>query len=238
MNFTNLINFITSLLFPIKCLWCGFEGEWICKKCEKNITLNEFQSCPICKHEKTDGSVCSTCKNKKSEPIYFNRLIIAAKYEKEHLIQKLIKTFKYRFIKDLNIFLGDFLIKIIKKDISNFQNYILIPVPLHNKKLRWRGFNQSELLAKHIADDLKINIDKNTLKRIKHTKPQAELERNERLNNLKNAFAITDQSKIYDKKIILIDDIATTLTTLNECAKTLKNAHAKEIICVVIGRGK
>jgi len=231
----NLKSIFLNLLFPIQCLGCNQESVWICKNCQNKIHLQKYQICPNCKKTKTEGNLCGNCQNTK---IYFDKLLVAAKYEKEHLIQKVIKTFKYRFIKDLNKFLGDFLSDTIRKYIKNYKNYILIPIPLHLKKEKWRGFNQAELLTDTISENLQIFIDKNLIKRIKYQKSQAELDRDLRLKNLHNAFQIEDKIKALNKKFILIDDIATTGTTLNECAKMLKTAGAIEVVAVVIGRGE
>lgn len=231
----NLKYFLLDILFPIQCLGCKSEGEWVCCACKKTIPISDFQVCPICKSSKTNGSICETCKN--HENIYFDKIIIATKYEKNHLIQKTIKTFKYRFIKDLNIFLSDLISQTLQQNIDNLKDFILIPVPLHKKRQKWRGFNQSELLAEQISQTFQIQLRKNLLTRIKNTKSQAELHKKEREENLCNAFIIENKNQILNKNFILIDDICSTSTTLNECAKVLKESGAKEVICAVVGRG-
>ncbi len=234
-----IINPLLNLLFPIRCLGCESEGLWICTICTKKIVPKEFQLCPICKNKKNNGTICNPCANSKdSENIYFDRLIIAANYDKGQLIQKIVKTFKYRLISDLNAYLGEMIYEAIIKNLSEFKEYILIAVPLHPKRQKWRGFNQSELLAEYMSSKLKIPLLNKIIKRTKSTKSQANLNREERLVNLTNAFTVKDKSQMLNKKIILIDDITTTLSTLNQCAKVIKEAGAKEIICVVIGRGK
>lgn len=237
--FLYIISPLLNLLFPIRCLGCEDEGLWICTNCTKKIVPKEFQLCPICKDKKNNGTICDLCANSKdSENIYFDRLIIAANYDKGQLIQKIVKTFKYRLISDLNAYLGEMIYQAIVKNLSEFKEYILIPVPLHPKRQKWRGFNQSELLANYVSSKLQITLLNRTIKRIKSTKSQANLNREERLVNLTNAFIVNNKEEILNKKIILIDDITTTLSTLNQCAKVIREAGAKEIICAVIGRGK
>ncbi len=232
----NFTSFILDLVFPIECLNCNKEGQWLCDKCKKEIKLNEEQNCPICKNTLSHGYICNNCESEKNK-FYFERLLIATKYEKQHLIQKLIKTFKYRCIKDLDKYLSSLLSSTIKKEIKDFQQYTLLAIPLHPKKEKKRGFNQSELLTISIARSLNMRNEMKAIKRIKNTKAQAQLHREERLINLKNAFIVNGHEQILNKKIILIDDISSTLTTLNECAKVLKENDAKEIICCTIARG-
>lgn len=120
---------------------------------------------------------------------------------------------------------------------------MLIPVPLHQKRLRFRGFNQSELLAKELSEiltpGLELPLSCNILLRIRYTKPQIKTDsREERLANLKNAFAVAagQEDEIRDKYIWLIDDVATTGTTLEECAGLLKQHGAKTVFGIVLAR--
>lgn len=116
-------------------------------------------------------------------------------------------------------------------------DYIL-PVPLHPKRLRQRGFNQSALIGKLLAKSTGTKLLLDALLRVRDIPPQVGLERDERLNNVKDAFAIAPKkvSKIKDAKIILLDDIVTTGATINECAKTLITAGAKSVDVVAIAR--
>jgi ComF family protein len=117
-------------------------------------------------------------------------------------------------------------------------NKIIIPVPLHVKRFRWRGFNQSELLADSIALHFKLPVEKTVLVRQKNNIPQVEVkDRKDRIENIKDAFICSSNEKVKDKTVILIDDVATTSATLGECAKALKSAGAKEVWGVVVARG-
>jgi len=118
---------------------------------------------------------------------------------------------------------------------GNKKDYILVPVPLSARKLRAREFNQSLILARHVAKAIKLPVDYMSLRRIKDTPPQSLLKRDERKKNVRNAFKVSGNA-LKGKKVILVDDIATTGTTLNECAKALKRCGAKEVICLVLAR--
>jgi len=111
-----------------------------------------------------------------------------------------------------------------------------MPVPLSKKRLKWRGFNQAEIIANILADNFKLEIDAKNLKRIKNTKPQAKLNERERRNNLADCFSWLGD-KLNGRNIILVDDVATTGSTLNECAKVLKQAGASEVWGLVVANG-
>jgi len=122
----------------------------------------------------------------------------------------------------------------IKEDLNmNLTNAVLIPVPMHPKKKSERGFNQAEVMAKSLAKKLDAAVE-NILRRIHDTPPLAGLPPKERAENLKDVFVVNKKFDVKDKICVLIDDIYTTGTSLNECAKTLKNAGAKKIICLTL----
>lgn len=141
------------------------------------------------------------------------------------LLKKAIHAFKYKFVKDLAKPLSKLLLKKI-----NFDYDFIIPVPLHQKRLRWRGFNQSELLAKEINQNKVLNA----LVKIKNTKPQMQLSEKQRKQNIKNTFKCVFDLK--NTKILLIDDIETTGSTLTECKKVLLKAGAKEVYCLTLAK--
>lgn len=121
------------------------------------------------------------------------------------------------------------------------ERIILAPVPLHKKRLVWRGFNQAELLAEQISKKLKIRIYKDILIRQKNTAPQMEIkDKDERVKNVKDAFEAKksfSQDEFKNRIFILIDDVSTTGSTLQECAKALKTLKPKEIWAFVIAKG-
>jgi ComF family protein len=157
-------------------------------------------------------------------------------------VAKAIHTYKYRFIATLAQPLGTWLANRVS-EIDLPLPDLYIPVPLHPRRLRFRGFNQSALLAQALADTLTpgsvLPVLQDHLIRTRFTKPQMKTSsREERLGNLKNAFAISETStaSIHGKAVWLIDDIATTGTTLEECARALKAAGAKSVFGIVLAR--
>lgn len=240
-------NFILDTLFPIHCLHCKKYSQWVCQECVQKIPLLLDQVCPYC--EKTispNGQICPQCKDKflaKNETWPIDALLVSTRYEN---VSRLVHFFKYNFIPDL----GEILAKIICQTLIS-HNLILpdyiIPIPLHPRRLRWRGFNQSEVLAQYIAQNLtpgfSISILPNLLIRKKYTSPQMKIKNyNDRQKNVRDIFGLNcnvetrHASSLYNKTILLVDDIATTGATLFECAKILKSAGAKKVFAVVIAR--
>lgn len=154
-------------------------------------------------------------------------------------IQKAIKAFKYYFIKGLEAPLGllmaGYLNKI--KGRVDLNDLIVVPVPLHKRKFNQRGYNQSELITGQISKSLNLEVAGGCLQKTKSTEDQARLKESKRKGNLKGAFVCLKPELISGKRILLVDDVYTTGTTMAECAKVLKEAGAKEVIGLVIARG-
>jgi len=111
-----------------------------------------------------------------------------------------------------------------------------MPIPLHKRRLRWRGFNQAEKIAKILSDKLNIPLVNNKLIRIKYNQPQAKINSQKRKNNIIGCFQYNGES-LEEKNIILVDDVVTSGSTLNECAKVLKEKGAQEVWGICVARG-
>jgi len=247
--FSKIIKFILDILFPISCLSCGQGEDWLCNSCYKKIQLVSFQVCPYCESESADsGRICQRCKQKflsKNNAWPIDSLLVSARY-KENQLSKLIHTFKYNFVEDLRVPLGKLATEAILKNNFSLPD-LIIPVPLHSRRLRWRGFNQSELLAKYIGENLtpgfNIPVASNLLVRQKYTPPQMKVENyQERMENMSDAFIwashvpTSGPANLSGKSVLLIDDICTTGATLFECGKVLKQNGAKKVFAAVIAR--
>lgn len=236
-------DFILDTLFPIDCFFCRKRNAWLCNECLNKIIPLPFQFCPHCEKETTqNGSACEKCKNarlKKNTPPSIDALICAAKYKD---VSRFVHLFKYNFVSDLGTPLGKIIIKIFLTNNFPLPD-LIIPVPIHRRKLKWRGFNQAEILAQTISQNLTpgfiLPVRPDILIRRKNTRAQMKIKNySERLANVHNIFAIAPkkENEIRNKKILLIDDVATTGATILECAKILKSAGAKEVYGAVIAR--
>ncbi|MDD5397329.1 MAG: ComF family protein [Candidatus Moranbacteria bacterium] len=228
--------FVLDTFFPIRCLSCQKEGMWLCEICQTKILLQVEHVCPICEKMITpDGRTCLGCKNKKS----LNGMIVTCSYKQSQVAQ-LIHFFKYRFIHDLHVPLGKLLVAKLQKTDIPLPNMV-VPVPLHPRRLRWRGFNQSALLAEHLAKNLllgsELELRQDVLIRHRHTSPQMHIKDYwARQSNIAGAFSVLPDADVKNKTILLVDDVATTGSTIFECAKILKIAGAKEVFAIVIAR--
>jgi len=231
--------FVLDTLFPINCLGCGYDDTWLCDECLSKINFISFQVCSHCEKVITDyGQLCKICKITAHG---LDGLLVASNY-KENNIAKLVHLFKYNFIPDLHIPLGKILAKTILTANLPLPD-IIIPIPLHARRLRFRGFNQAQLLAEYLSNQLTpgfmIPVFSNILLRKIPTPPQMKIKKYaERQANIRNAFGLDPKiiNLIKGKNILLIDDIATTGATLNECARMLKQNGAKKIFGTVIAR--
>ncbi len=237
---------ILDLLFPKECLNCRRAGIYLCADCQRQIKINQQDVCPVCKNKSAYGRTHAWCR----QATNLDGVIVAVE-QTNNIVKKAIHYFKYAFVQELKADLARLLInKIIQLDRQKTQpnwlrlllgndNLIIVPVPLHKRRLRWRGFNQSELLAKEVCQKLNLPWQTNLLQRIKYTTPQVKLKRRKRLKNIRRAFRVSRewQDKLAESKIILIDDVATTTGTLNECARVLKKHGALEVWGIVLERG-
>ena len=227
---SKIFNFVLDATVPKRCIGCNVFDTWLCDSCHTTLPLLTEQKCGICKKVITPlGETCPNCQKN----AYIDSIVIVSSYDND-LLKRLIHNFKYKFIAELSEPLG----LLVAQGLLNshlLSPDLIIPIPLHKRRLRWRGFNQSELLANSIG--LTIPIDSTSLLRQRYTTSQVKVKsRKKRLNNLKGAFAISNPEKIKGKYILLVDDIITTGSTINECAKTLKNAGAKKVSAIVLAR--
>lgn len=231
--FTQLKTAILDGLFPIHCLGCNTFDNWICDRCHTTLPLLTQQHCPICKKNMTNnGEVCPACITSTSHDT-FDGIFIASHYN-DALLKKAIHFYKYRFVSDLSESLALLLAQALQNSTLPSPD-IIIPVPLHKRRQRWRGFNQAELLAHTL--DLQIPLLTDILLRVRYTVPQVKMKNKiKRQENLTNAFIVQNTMHIHGKNILLIDDVITTGATLDECARTLKAGGAKNVFCLVLAR--
>jgi ComF family protein len=229
---------ILNAIFPQFCVGCSQEGALICEDCLSTIAIAEYQFCPFCsKPRRVFGNgKCPVHRNH-----FLDKLFSATSYE-DNLVKKMLISFKYEpFLKTLAKPLSDLIIAHIllsesKNLFQNAQNSIFIAMPLFSRRERWRGYNQSELLAKKLSVYFKIPLLSNNLIKIKKTCSQTELSREQRRKNIKNVFRLKNPEQVRDKTVFLIDDIFTTGATMEETSRVLKLARASSVYGITIAR--
>ena len=194
------------------CGICGkVEQKSLCNKCKIKLQKNA-----ICKIE-----------DYKNTSSYFDEHIYIFQYTGE--IRDII--LKYKFNEKAYIY-RTFLefIKINKKICAQIKKYdIIIPVPISKKRLNIRGYNQSDLVAKNLAKIVNIDYSQKVLIKTKDNKPQSEMKQDSRKSNVSGVYKVINKEKINNKKVLIVDDIFTTGSTVDECAKVLKENNAESI---------
>jgi competence protein ComFC len=233
-----LWHLMLDMLFPISCIRCGTDGDFLCDKCFRDIPLQKKQVCPLCYKDgdsgpNPPGTVCPDCR-KTHEDFALDGLIATCEYKKSSPINNAIHVFKYEFVKDLAAPLSRLMIDFFDSKISEqMEDCVLCAVPLHKKRYNWRGFNQSEILTRNLAAARNFPA-KNLLTRISYHIPQMELTKEKRMENVTGAFVCNTGNP--PKKVLLVDDVATTLSTLNSCAASLKDAGTESVFGLVLAR--
>ncbi len=229
---------IRDIFFPLVCAGCGKQintNSLFCAECQESIQVITLPFCQICGRpfplKYTSTHVCGGClKN----PPFFKAARSVFIYTEP--IKRSIIQFKFKG----NTALANDLAKMLLFHLQDFLGQIkpetVIPVPLHLKRLRERGYNQCVLLAQIIAKYLKIPCEKMVLKKVKPTLPQVGLSQAQRHKNVKGSFAVIHPQLVKGKRILLIDDVFTTGSTVNECAKVLHKAGASGVWVATLSR--
>ncbi len=233
--------FLLELFFPSFCLGCQKEGTYLCDDCKATLDISEHNYClcnknPLRLPPNNASGKCQRCQDKKLSGLYS-----ALPYKEKFLTKKLIYQFKYEpYIKNLAKPLASIMVEHLivtgHNKESIWENAILLPIPMQLKKLKNRGYNQAEELAKELAKVLQIPVIANNLVKIRATLPQMKLSAKDRQENLKGAFFIKNTSEIKNKKIFLVDDVYTTGSTMEECANVLRTSGAKQVWGIAIAR--
>lgn len=261
----SVAEYLLDLLFPIHCLGCGKNREdllakerWICPDCLAKIVPREEQICPHCKEGSEGGNTHGACR----KGCFLDGLWAGAYYDE--LLEKAIHDFKFRFIRDLAYPLSEIMIRSIRETAEYgafqdmmFANFakeeeegiyteekrnakpetLIVPVPLHRRRSRERGFNQSALLAQAVGARFSLSVRENLLLRVRNTKSQSKTaDKVERWRNLENAFLCASPAEAAGKNIVVVDDICTTSATLEQCAGELKRCGARSVWGLVAAR--
>jgi len=206
----------------------------ICPACRDSLPLVAAPLCPVCGIPFAgtgDNHRCGACL---THPPHFD--LARAPFLYEGAIRELIHTFKYNRQTHLRAPLARLTLERLGGFLAEQQPHLIVPVPLHRSRLRQRGFNQAVLLGQVLSRQLALPIRPDVLIRNRRTEPQIELASAERRQNVKGAFSVSRPDSVTGKRILLLDDVMTTGSTMGECAKELKKAGAELVIAATIAR--
>ncbi len=230
----HLLDSIADILFPPLCPVCRFDVEkrGICEDCLSRFRKIEGPSCTRCgkpfAEPDGDDHPCGSCIIK--EPPFHRAESL---YHYEGVLAEAVRRMKYSKKSHIAIFLGDLM---ASHPMVSSGYDIVVPVPLHIRRLRERGFNQSQLLAERIGKKHLIDVDPLIMKRSRPTAPQAGMNSKERMLNVKGAFTLRDGAEVRGGRILLVDDVYTTGATVCECCRVLKKGGAERVDVLTLAR--
>ena len=228
-----------DFLFPPLCHVCrtfipDATHVHICSACRERLLPIDSPLCVVCGIPYVGAGEDHICGGCATSRCHYDAARAALVYE--GISHDLIHAFKYRNKTHLCRPLALLTIERLAGFVSARSPDLIIPVPLHRKRLRSRGFNQAVLLGNIFSDFWKIPLDRHNLRRIRWTEPQVNLSAHERRSNVKGAFYVQHPSQVSGRRVLLVDDVLTTGSTVEECAAVLKKAGAVEVIVVTVVR--
>lgn len=218
-----------DVLFPAKCLSCRRAGNYLCEACQSLIPWHAEAKCLACGKRAIGGYTHPACLGKWG----LDRALLLAHHRGP--IRKLIQGLKYKRLTRESDFLTDLIMSRLNK--RDFKGFMVTPVPLHFTRHLGRGFNQSDLLGRGLSARLNILYKDGLLYRPSKTISQVDLDKSERASNVRGAFKVADKTAVLGTRILLVDDVITTGSTVKECAKVLKRAGAKEVWALALAHG-
>lgn len=242
----NIFKSFIGIIYPPRCHICqrffgdnrlknAQEGLPICQDCFNGFSPIIPPLCPVCRRPfeslVDENHLCEDCLRRRP---YYDA--IGAPYIYEGSLLSAIHQLKYDGKTQIADSLGDILASFAKEWLGTAEGCLMMPVPLHPRRLRARGFNQSLLLARVMIPFLGADLDYLSLRRIRDTQPQTGLNSKERRKNVQRAFRLTGNMDMKGRTVILVDDVATTGNTLNECARVLKRSGCDKVLCLVLAR--
>ena len=233
----NYLQKIIDLILPPRCLLCGkiLSGEnGLCEECFAKINFISEPICKKCGRPLSAGvsvPTCPLCVNDENTPFRMQRSRVAY----DEASRPLLVNLKFHDKTENAPFLAKWLLT-AGRDIWKEGADILMPVPMHKARLRRRKFNQSALLCRELSLLTGIPVDYTSLIRCRNTKPQVECNGSARKQNVKNAFKVLSAEKLKDKRIVLVDDVMTTGSTLRECSLELLKIGVKSVDALTVAR--
>ncbi len=231
---------LVDVLFPPACLSCGgipeiAPDDVFCSRCRDELVFLDGSLCTVCGLPFPDSPapdhLCANC-IEKAPPYSIARSV----FSYEGKILEAIHQFKYALNLAVGQALAGWMAKYPFRGLHPETFDLLIPVPLHIKRLRQRGFNQALILAKGLSGAYDVDINFRCLSRRRETLTQTGLTRNQRQENVRGAFALKSEKDVAGKRILLIDDVLTTGATIGECARLLLKAGAADVGAVTLAR--
>jgi ComF family protein len=240
-----MLRYLINFVYPPRCAACGRRqplesSRRVCAECIGRIERLPEPVCAVCgiplKSTAHEGDWCVTCA---ASPPHFSKARAVARYsprgdDDDQVVPSIIRRHKYGLDQSLAHALAECLANPLPLAGGDYD--IVVPVPLHHARLRWRGFNQAAMLGAAVAERLALPLDVATLVRTRATTPQTAQDHRERGLNVHGAFAVRRAPRVAGRRILLVDDVMTTGATADECARTLLEAGARRVDVLTLAR--
>lgn len=233
--FEKSTQFLSDLFYPPRCVNCDAADSWLCDHCCRQIPLISSPVCERCGTPFSKNLSLTVCKQCNHNPLTYIDGLRAAAYFENNPLRPAIHCLKYRNNKAIASVLGQILVDAYQR--FNMVAEMIVPVPLHSSRLRGRGYNQSELVAKQMGKLLHLPVNMVTLQRIRKTESQMELGAEKRHQNVANAFACQQRGYL-SQHILLVDDVCTTGATLDACAQALKESGVASVWGITLAKAR
>ena len=233
-----LFSAAASLFYPPLCEACSRSiepGEYLCAACAEKATRIRPPFCAKCS-EPFSGAITGSfaCANCAQRSLHFDAAVSV--YRSRGIVRKLVHEFKYNRQRHLRYPLGGWLCETMNDPRLRDRRFdLVVTVPLHPARERERGFNQAELIAEVFCATTRLPL-RNVLQRVRYTTTQTNFDRAERMENLRGAFRLRKNASVRDLRVLLVDDVLTTGSTLSECAFVLKEAGAVSVHAATAAR--
>ena len=229
---------LSSLFFPPVCPFCNSNmpkaDSSLCSACRESI---EFISPPVCFQcglpvtglGNGPAELCGRCL---IDPPRYSRARYGIFYQGE--VRAALVRFKYYGALHAAKGFSEILVETFRRNFEPREFSLIVPIPIHRKRLVQRGFNQTVVIAENLSAATGIPLDRASLRKIKDTQPQVGLPRPERIKNLRGSFGVSRPSRIRNARVLIVDDVATTGSTIREAAKTITRAEATSVDALVL----
>jgi ComF family protein len=219
-----------DLLYPMRCVGCGRTGALYCISCYASVSLISPPICPLCGQPGQQPDLCRACQG---QPLQIDGIRSVAAYE--GTLREAIHCFKYKYVRGLAEVLGGLLVTFWRANV--FPVDVIVPVPLHRRRVRERGYNQSALLALVLGREVHLPVLIDALHRDRYTISQVRLGWQERRKNVADAFSCVDR-RVVGEDILLVDDVCTTGSTLEACSIALRSGGARSVFALTLARAQ
>jgi ComF family protein len=236
---------VLDFLYPPRCAACGTplaseDGRRVCAQCVERVEPLPEPRCEICgaplESAANEATRCARCL---ARPPRYRIARAIARYrttaeDEPGTLPALIRRHKYGLDQSVGRALAEYLPDELPLSAGDYD--VVVPVPLHWRRLWWRGFNQAALLAGQVARRLNLPLDSTAVARRRFTTPQTSRHHDERIRNVRRAFVVAHPERIRNRRVLIVDDVMTTGATVDECARVLRAAGASSVDVFTLAR--